>query len=126
MTPQLIATMKTMISLRVVSLEELRRLIEEKSVSVLDANAPGRFARGHIPGATNVDPAAFSEGYLPSDRARTLVFYCTGVACGAARYAASRAAAMGYGDVRLFAGGITEWERAGLMTERLSTAGTKR
>ena len=63
---------------------------------------------------------ASSFGKIPTtsvDPATPLIFYCKGGLCGPARYAAKRALRMGFVDVRVFAGGIGEWERAGLPVE---------
>lgn len=45
---------------------------------VYDNNGRGRWARGHVPGAKNLNAYAYERGELPDDLAATLVFYCSG------------------------------------------------
>jgi rhodanese-related sulfurtransferase len=45
---------------------------------VFDNNGAGRWKRGHVPGAKNVNPYDFEASVLPPDKAATLVFYCSG------------------------------------------------
>jgi rhodanese-related sulfurtransferase len=45
---------------------------------VFDCNGAGRWRRGHVPGARNVNAWLFDESVLPPDKDATLVFYCTG------------------------------------------------
>jgi rhodanese-related sulfurtransferase len=45
---------------------------------VFDNNGAGRWKRGHVPGAKNVNPHDFEVSVLPIDKAATLVFYCSG------------------------------------------------
>lgn len=106
-----------MLSLATIDKDELKALIDQGQAFIGDANASRRYLKGHIPGAANLDPADYTKDDLPADEAKPLVFYCTGGLCGAARYAAKRAIDMGYRDVRLFTGGIGEWEKAGLPLE---------
>lgn len=57
-------TLRQMISIPQIEADELRGLIESGTVSVVDANASGRYRKGNIPGAVNVDPAGFRHDQL--------------------------------------------------------------
>jgi rhodanese-related sulfurtransferase len=46
-----------------------------------------------------------------------IVTYCSGPACPQSRAAAEKLAALGYGNVRPFEGGLTAWKEAGRRTE---------
>jgi hypothetical protein len=50
----------------------------EPSFFVFDNNGRGRWARGHVPGAKNLNAHAIERGDLPDDSSATLVFYCSG------------------------------------------------
>ncbi len=118
----MLRALKQMISVPKIEADELLELVRQGSVIVLDANTPTRYRRGHIPGAINVDPAGYRREQLKAKPGTPLVFYCTGTLCGAARYAAKRAMDMGETDVRLFTGGIVEWERLDFPVEKSSVA----
>jgi rhodanese-related sulfurtransferase len=45
---------------------------------VFDNNGTGRWKRGHVPGAKNLNPHLYVESDLPADKTATLVFYCSG------------------------------------------------
>jgi len=45
---------------------------------VVDNNGRGRWKRGHVPGAKNLNAHSYDASELPPDRTATLVFYCAG------------------------------------------------
>ncbi len=88
----------------------------QSDVTVCDANNDATRARfGVIPGALLLssyrDYDAAAE--LPSDKQRTLVFYCHSEMCGAAADAARKAVGAGHLDVRVMSAGISGWRDAG-------------
>ena len=103
--------------LRTVSPGELHRLTLEGGATVIDVNAPGSWAQARVPGAVNLDPAAFEAADLPADRAALLVFYCSNPLCRKAPNVALRAGKLGYGNVRVMSAGIKGWVSAGLPVE---------
>lgn len=109
--------MATLMGLKSVSCAEVDALPPERRSSVIDVNAPARWAAAHVPGARNLDPAHFAEGDLPADRDTPLVFYCSNPLCTRAPRAARRARAMGYGNVRVMSAGIQGWLDARLPVE---------
>ena len=77
---------------------------------LVDSRGPKGFASGHIKGAINVpyrDEAAHSQ--LPSDKATTVIFYCSGPACSASTKGAKKALEMGYTSVKEYRGGYPDW-----------------
>ncbi len=100
-----------------VSPAELNRLVAAREVTAIDVNSRQSWTRAHVPGALNLDPAAYAEGDLPGDKASSLVFYCSNPMCRKAPSAARRAKAMGYENVRVMSAGITGWLDAKLPTE---------
>jgi Rhodanese-like domain len=61
--------------LPMLSVEEVSKLVGAKDVTILDANTPEVYERGHLPGAIFVDSATLLAR-LPRDTSRRLVFYC--------------------------------------------------
>lgn len=61
-----------------VTLDEMRRLVREPAVTILDVLAPDVYAGAHLPRAINVPLAELHERApveLP-DRSRRIVVYC--------------------------------------------------
>ncbi|MDX8464301.1 3-mercaptopyruvate sulfurtransferase [Mesorhizobium sp. VK23B] len=117
---------------RVVSLDEMRRIVGSGESQIADARSPGRFAgtdpeprpgvrSGHMPGAHNVPIAALAENgeLLPKDRLRKVI-EGAGIdlskpvvtSCGSGITAAAITLALetlGHTDNRLYDGSWTEW-----------------
>ncbi|MDG4884659.1 3-mercaptopyruvate sulfurtransferase [Mesorhizobium sp. WSM4884] len=117
---------------RVVSLDEMRRIVGSGESQIADARSPGRFAgtdpeprpgvrSGHMPGAHNVPVAALAENgeLLPKDRLRKVI-EDAGIdlskpvvtSCGSGITAAAISLALetvGHTDNRLYDGSWTEW-----------------
>ena len=92
----------------------VRRMIEQRAVTVIDVNARERWAQAHVPSARNVDPVTWREQDLPADKDALVVFYCSGPLCRKAPNAARRAAQLGYRNVKVMSAGISGWVGAGL------------
>lgn len=101
-----------------ISIAELKKAINEKSVTVIDVNGSDSYKAGHIPTAidfsTNKDTLAKS---LPSDKSALVVAYCGGPRCGAYQAAAKKAKELGYTNVKHLSAGISGWKKAGEKTE---------
>jgi len=69
----------------------------------------------HIPGSIRVttDPSTFSS--LPKDA--DIVVYCSDVDCRLSRRVLERMRESGYVNLSHYAGGLTDWEAAGLPIE---------
>ncbi|MCM8750067.1 rhodanese-like domain-containing protein [Thermomicrobiaceae bacterium CFH 74404] len=101
-----------------ISVDEVAGRLGQGDLYVFDVNPRERWARGHVPGALNLDPADFTIADLPEDRTATLVFYCSDPRCGASRFAARRAQQMGYASVFVMRAGIRGWQEASKPVER--------
>lgn len=87
---------------------------------ILEALPPQYFRKGHIPGAQNfphTEVDALAPRLLP-DKDAEIVVYCANAECANSGIAAERLAALGYRNVRVFAGGKKEWEEHGLPLRR--------
>ena len=60
------------------SVAEVAARLGQPDFFVYDNNGHGRWRRSHVPGAKHLNPHHYEMTALPSDRAATLVFYCTG------------------------------------------------
>ena len=106
-----------------ISLEDLKKKIDAKEVTVIDVNGSKKFKQGHIP--TAVDYQAKSKDLakaLPKDKGALIVAYCGGPKCSAYKKAAQAAKDLGYTNVKHFSAGRSGWENAG---EKFETASAK-
>jgi rhodanese-related sulfurtransferase len=102
-----------------ISLSDLKKAIADKDVTLLDANGPDSYASGHIPGAIDFQAAKNDlAAKLPADKSALVVAYCGNPKCGAYARAAAAAKALGYTNVKHYAGGIEGWKAAGEPTEK--------
>lgn len=93
-----------------VSKQELKSLIEKKSVFVVDVNGEETFEEKHIPGAVHYgsNRKNFAK-VLPSSKDSLIVAYCGGPKCTAWKRAAKEACKLGYENVRHYKGGLKGW-----------------
>ena len=106
-----------LMGLKTVSPDNLKRLIDDQAVTVIDVNSRESFTTAHVPGAKNLDPEAYGPRDLPQDRDAKVVFYCSNVMCRKAPKAARRAREMGYRNVKVMSAGIRGWVATNLPTE---------
>mgnify|MGYP001373356417 CR=1 FL=1 len=101
-----------------ISIDELKKAITEKKVTVIDVNGSASYSKGHIPGA--IDFRANKEKLatlLPSDKGALVVAYCGGPTCSAYAAAAKAAEELGYTNVKHLSAGISGWLQAKEPTE---------
>ena len=60
------------------SVADVAARIGQPGFHVFDNNGAGRWKRGHVPGAKNLNAYHYAAGELPPDKDATLVFYCSG------------------------------------------------
>ena len=107
-----------------ITLDELRSAIDSGDVTVVDTLGPIYFEASHIPGAINIphtEVRAVAPELLP-DRDAPIVTYCSNEACRNSGIAQAQLVAMGYTNVRKFAGGKQEWAEAGLSLDAVVAA----
>jgi rhodanese-related sulfurtransferase len=104
-----------------ISCEELQAKLESGEPPVLvDALPPMSYAHSHLPGAINLVPEdvdAFAARRLP-DRQAEVVVYCANHDCDSSPQTGEHLMALGYANVRHYAGGKDEWRERGLPLER--------
>jgi rhodanese-related sulfurtransferase len=100
--------------------ESLREKLERGDRFVLvDALAPISYAASHLPGAVNIPPERVAElapARIP-DPELEVVVYCSSETCDSSVVVAERLLALGYRNVRHYAGGKSDWTEAGLPLE---------
>src|SRR5919108_2904308 len=103
-------------SLAAVDLAELRRLLQDGTVTLLDVRPAHEYQQGHIPSARSIPVAELERrlGELP--REREVVAYCRGPYCVYADEAAQLLQQHGF-RVRRLEDGFPEWRAAGLPVE---------
>lgn len=99
--------------------DQLHLVLADPRAVLLEALPEAAYRGGHLPGAR----------WFPHDRARELaatvaprkddpvIVYCASATCQNSTVAARALAALGYQDVRVYAGGKADWIDAGLPLE---------
>ncbi|MFG0284074.1 MAG: rhodanese-like domain-containing protein [Phycisphaerales bacterium JB039] len=85
-------------------------------VAMIDARSSARFAAGHIPGARNLrlpDLPRRGRKDPELDSYRHIIVYGENPSTPSARGMTKRLMVFGYDGVRLFAGGMSQWQSAG-------------
>jgi rhodanese-related sulfurtransferase len=95
------------ISMKEISLDELRNVISAHNPTILDARDEQSYNAGHINGAV-----LYTSNQLPANKNTPLVFYCGGMKCPASSKAAKKAIEQGYTNVMVFKGGWAEWSKS--------------
>ena len=107
------------IDVATVTVDELDHMLASGDCQAVDANGDQTRRRmGVIPGAVLLTDAD-SIDKLPSDKARSLVFYCANTACSASHEAARKAITAGYTHVKVLPEGIAGWVKAGKQTSSI-------
>jgi rhodanese-related sulfurtransferase len=103
---------------RTIERDELRLKVDAKDprFKLVMALGDWQFRTKHIPGSLNFKDAAEMLSALGKDD--EIVVYCTNPPCLASVAAYNRLVQEGYTNVRRYAGGIEDWESAGLPLER--------
>lgn len=99
-----------------VAAAELQKLLKTggESFALIDSRPAGRYAQGHLPGALSIplnELEKEGEKLLPTDRAKTLVFYCGGLSCQLSPKSAAIAVKLGFKDVRMYSEGEPGWKK---------------
>lgn len=101
-----------------VTTEDMRKVLAESSMIVLDARTRAEFDAGHIPSAhvLGVPPAeavAAVTRLVAGDKGKPLVLYCNGPFCQASRRLADQLADNGFTSVRRYQLGMPVWRALG-------------
>ncbi|NTV95958.1 MAG: rhodanese-like domain-containing protein [Thiobacillus sp.] len=115
----------------IVDIEFVKQWVDippKPGVMLIDARPAARkFDPGHIPGAINIPDTQFDKyvDKLPADKNTLLLIYCEGEKCMLSHKEAFKAEALGYTNVKVYAGGFPDWVAKG-MTPAVSGAWIKK
>jgi rhodanese-related sulfurtransferase len=102
---------------REISREELLAVLHSGTEIVLAEVLPrAHWAAGHLPRALNfpLDAIVRCAAENAPDKSALVVLYCASITCQNSHIAARSLVALGYGNVRVYAGGKADWKSAGL------------
>ncbi len=103
-----------------ISVADLKKLIKEGKVVVLDVNGTRSYSKGHIPGALDfrAHEDELAEILKDTDKDTLVVAYCGGPSCEAYIAGAEAVEKMGFKNVKHLSAGISGWIGAGEETEQ--------
>ncbi|MBI5765074.1 MAG: rhodanese-like domain-containing protein [Planctomycetes bacterium] len=94
--------------------QDMKTKMDAGNIRVIHALDAEHYAKGHIPGAENIDYEKMKPEMLPAQKDQPLIFYCTGGMCPVGRMAANKAASWGYTHVSVYEGGLKNWQSSGM------------
>ena len=101
------------------TIDELKPLIEQGAVLVLDVRRPDEFAEGHVPGAVNLEYTLVpAQGARFKAETRPIVAYCACANEMTAARAAVDLAGLGIPGAKALKGGWQEWIARGERVEK--------
>ena len=103
--------------LEAVSLKELRRLMREGDVTVIDVRPPDEFSAGHIPGARSIPVGELRRRLKEIPKNREVVAYCRGRYCVYSLEAVTMLRKQGY-RARRAVEGLPDWRAEGFPVEK--------
>lgn len=120
-------TPKTLSGVKVVSVDEAKKLLNNKLVKFFDMRSAINYGKGHLPGAIalpykeisefkadfDASKDSFDMSKLPSDKNAQILFYSDGPKGWKSYKAATLARKAGYKNVMWFREGTAEWEAKG-------------
>jgi rhodanese-related sulfurtransferase len=110
-----------------VDLDQFRSAVSSHDNLILDARSSSYYDDGHVPGARNLSRDRFSSDYvrlrpmLEKDKDRPILVYCSGGACHDSKMVAQALTSLGFSNVKIFAGGWSEWSAAHLPADHGAT-----
>ena len=120
-------TPKSLSGVKVVSVEEVKELLDKKDTNIFDMRSPINYGKGHLPGAVALPYKENSEyktafdaskdkldlSKLPSDKNAQILFYSDGVKGWKSYKAAVLAHKAGYKNIMWFREGVAGWVAKG-------------
>lgn len=109
----------------VLTLEQVREIVEKRQALILDARPEIFYRMGHIPTAVSLPREDFERAYfqlrgkLEPNKRQPIAIYCSGASCEDSHLVKKALLRLGYSNVAVFRGGWSEWVNAGLAEERL-------
>ena len=91
---------------------------EKNSSLLIDARPYKKYLGGTIPGSISLPDTDLKTliGRLPTDKTTSIITFCAGYNCHKSHVVANKLLALGYSNVKVYAGGIPAWKEAGMGT----------
>lgn len=104
-------------TLRIISLDQLKRVIDQKKAMLIDARTPEEYDEGHIAGAVNfyaMEVGNYFDRIVEIPRDSLVVMYCSNPHCHFARTLAGFFLDFGFTNILLYDDGWDGWTDAGM------------
>ncbi|WP_304453169.1 rhodanese-like domain-containing protein [Nocardiopsis sp. YSL2] len=103
-----------------ISRDELKKRIDDRSVTVVDALGGSYYEQQHLPGAValTADEVADRAAEVLPDKDALIAVYCSNPACGNSQAVSTALEGLGYTQVRKYREGIQDWVEGGLPVDR--------
>lgn len=95
----------------------LKTRLDAGNVQLVHALDAANYAKGHIPGAVNIDYEKMTQQMLPAQKDAPIIFYCASPLCPVSRMAANKAVSWGYTQVSVYEGGMSNWRSSGMKVD---------
>lgn len=85
----------------------------------VDTSSYKSYFKQHIPNATHIDNENFAQkfvGTVPQNKNSEIITYCSGFDCNTSYSVAEKLITEGYTNVKVYAGGLKDWNQNGLPT----------
>jgi rhodanese-related sulfurtransferase len=111
-------------NLKTITVNELEQLIGKKGVEVWNVLTDEYYKGINIAGTTRVPLDTVGREVASRKLAKDteIVTYCAGPKCPQSHQAAEKLTTLGFTNVRVFEGGIEEWEKAGKKLDQVVAA----
>lgn len=93
---------------------EMKKLVESGHLPIIDVRPMEQYQKGHIPGAVSMPLSEFDniidqlfETMAPD---AVMILYCSGRECEDSHTFARQLKALGYTNMKVYSGGMSEWE----------------
>ncbi len=104
------------------NLTTMKRIVEDNSALIIDVRLGETFRKGHISGAKSMPLVEFDElignFYETISMEQNIVVYCSGRECTDSHAFVTKLSEVGYENVKVFAGGFTDWAKEGYPVEK--------
>jgi len=101
-------------SIEIVAIETIRKIVQEKTRTVIDVRPREIYDQGHLPSSLSFPLLDFDEavpGILQSiPRQSALLVYCSSFECSDSHTFSERLINMKYENVKVFSGGFRQWQ----------------
>lgn len=100
---------------KTITAQEIREALDKGNITLVEALPEKYYLDGHLPGAVQINHDEVKDKaaqFLPNKDA-PIVTYCSSDTCPNSGYAAEKLSALGYTNVRKYAGGKQDWAEKG-------------